>query len=93
LYNKSRMTGDCQVRFCERLEGKFLRPTRLLTVMDKTIKTEIQWNNLIGNLKKQIGNINSLIEGWCKKNLVLPTCFCPSGQFGTLFDRTHLQIA
>jgi hypothetical protein len=22
LYNKSRMTGDCQVRFCERLEGE-----------------------------------------------------------------------
>ena len=23
LYNKSRMTGDCQVRFCERLGVKF----------------------------------------------------------------------
>jgi hypothetical protein len=30
LYNKSRMMGDYQVRFCERLEGKFLRPTRPL---------------------------------------------------------------
>jgi len=29
LYNKSRVMGDYQARFCERLEGKFLRPTRL----------------------------------------------------------------
>jgi len=28
LYNKSRVMGDYQARFCERLEGKFLRPTR-----------------------------------------------------------------
>ena len=28
LNNKSRMTGDCQVRFCERLEVKFLWATR-----------------------------------------------------------------
>jgi len=29
LYNKSRMTGDCHVRFCERLGVKFPLPTRL----------------------------------------------------------------
>ena len=28
LYNKSRVMGDYQARFRERLEGKFLRPTR-----------------------------------------------------------------
>ena len=28
LYNKSRMTEDRQVRCCERLRGKFPRPTR-----------------------------------------------------------------
>lgn len=28
LYNKSRVMGDYQARFCERLEGKFLRSTR-----------------------------------------------------------------
>ena len=28
LYNKSRVMGDYQARFCERLKGKFLRPTR-----------------------------------------------------------------
>lgn len=30
LYNKSRVMGDYQARFCERLEGKFLRSTRRL---------------------------------------------------------------
>ena len=29
LYNKSRVMGDYQARFCERLRGKFPRPTRL----------------------------------------------------------------
>ncbi len=28
LYNKSRMTGDCHVRFCERLRVKLPLPTR-----------------------------------------------------------------
>ena len=28
MYNKSRVMGDYQARFCERLKGKFLRPTR-----------------------------------------------------------------
>ncbi len=28
LYNKSRVMEDYQARFCERLEGKFLRSTR-----------------------------------------------------------------
>jgi len=28
LYNKSRVMGDYQARFCERLKGKLLRPTR-----------------------------------------------------------------
>jgi hypothetical protein len=28
LYDKSRMTGDCHVRFCERLAVKFRLPTR-----------------------------------------------------------------
>jgi len=28
LYNKSRVMGDYQARFCERLRGKFPRPTR-----------------------------------------------------------------
>jgi hypothetical protein len=32
LYNKSRMTGDCQVRFRERPGGKFPWPTRPLNV-------------------------------------------------------------
>src|SRR4030042_1565269 len=35
LYNKSRMTGDCHVRFCERLGVKFPLPTRLLNVVRK----------------------------------------------------------
>ena len=30
LDDKSRMSGDVHVRFCERLEGKFLRATRLV---------------------------------------------------------------
>jgi len=33
LYNKSRMSREVQVRFCERLEGQFLRPTRRQTVV------------------------------------------------------------
>jgi len=33
LYNKSRMTGDCHVRFCERLRVKFPLPTRRQTVV------------------------------------------------------------
>ncbi len=30
LDDRSRMSGDVHVRFCERLEGKLLRATRLL---------------------------------------------------------------
>jgi len=37
-------------------------------------------------LKKRIDSIGSLIGGWCKKKLVLPWVFCPSGQLG---KRTH----
>jgi RNA-directed DNA polymerase len=29
LDDRSRMSGDVHVRFCERLEGRFLRATRL----------------------------------------------------------------
>jgi hypothetical protein len=32
LYNKSRVRGDFQARFCERLGVKFPLPTRLLNV-------------------------------------------------------------
>jgi hypothetical protein len=35
LYNKSRVRGDFQARFCERLGVKFPLPTRLATVMRK----------------------------------------------------------
>ena len=30
LDDRSRMSGDVHVRFCERLEGRFLRATRLV---------------------------------------------------------------
>ena len=42
LYNKSRVMGDYQARFCERLEGKFLWPTR----------PAIRWAQLNGALNK-----------------------------------------
>ena len=33
LDDKSRMSGDVHVRFCERLEGRFLRATRLVILV------------------------------------------------------------
>ncbi len=44
LDDRSRMSGDVQVRFCERLEGRYLRATRLVigfqskTVADKCLQ-------------------------------------------------------
>ena len=35
LYNKSRMTGDCQVWFCEELQVKLPLPTRHLTLVTR----------------------------------------------------------
>ncbi len=34
LDDRSRMSGDVHVRFCERLEGRFLRATRLALFAD-----------------------------------------------------------
>ena len=47
LYNKSRVMGDYQARFCERLEGKFLRPTRPFNVTINYEKPNI--NNSISS--------------------------------------------
>jgi hypothetical protein len=38
LTGKSRMTGDCHVRFCERLRVKLPLPTRQFTVVCKRQK-------------------------------------------------------
>jgi hypothetical protein len=35
-------------------------------------------------LKNHFDNTYSLIEGWCKKKLVLPNGFCPPRQFGSI---------
>ena len=46
------------------------------------------------NLKKQIKNIGSLIEGWCKKKLVFAHPLLPFGTVGVANAHcTHLQIA
>jgi hypothetical protein len=45
-------------------------------------------------LKKQIENIGSFIEGWCKKKLVFATALLPFGTVGEAFAQTaHLQAA
>ena len=49
LYNKSRMSREVQVRFCERLEGKFLRPTRLCEPLNK-----LEELNIIGSADEWI---------------------------------------
>jgi len=50
LDDKSRMSGDVHVRFCERLEGRFLRATRLSAssslkpmLSDFTVCSETGW--------------------------------------------------
>jgi hypothetical protein len=71
LYNKSRMTGDCHVRFCERLEGKFLRPTRLPTVIAKIVRQKNRITMKIEDSVRVKKGVKSpdyykdlLIEGW-----------------------------
>jgi len=45
-------------------------------------------------LNKQIENISSLIESWCKKKLVFATALLPFGTVGEANAHcTHLQIA
>jgi hypothetical protein len=45
-------------------------------------------------LKKQIGNISSLIEDWCKKKIVFASALLPFGSVGEAHAHcTHLQIA
>ncbi|MCF8297549.1 MAG: hypothetical protein K9J13_08415, partial [Saprospiraceae bacterium] len=43
LYNKSRMTGDCQVRFCEKLGVKLPLLTRLATVKTSTFNNSAKF--------------------------------------------------
>jgi len=40
LYNKSRVMGDYQARFCERLKGKLLRPTRRCGTLAVIVKNQ-----------------------------------------------------
>ena len=57
------------------------------------LETEIHKNNLIINLKKRIGNRDSLIEGWCKKKLVFARPLLPFGTVRKAHTHcTHLQI-
>jgi hypothetical protein len=45
-------------------------------------------------LKRQIENISSLIEGWCKKKIVFARPLLPFGTIGEAYAHcTHLQIA
>jgi len=44
LYNKSRMMGDYQVRFCERLGVKFPLPTRPRKPLPAIIKDDTAKN-------------------------------------------------
>jgi hypothetical protein len=44
-------------------------------------------------MKKQIENISSLIEGWCKKKLVFAHALLPFGTVREAYAHcTHLQI-
>jgi Reverse transcriptase (RNA-dependent DNA polymerase) len=49
LDDRSRMSGDVHVRFCERLEGRFLRATRLI---------------ITANTQEDILNIMPHVETW-----------------------------
>jgi len=49
---------------------------------------------MIINLRKQIENISSLIEGWCKKKIVFARPLLPFGSVREAHTHcTHLQIA
>ncbi len=48
------MTGDCQVRFCESLRGKFPRATRLNAIGNLIYKVQWRQVEMSGN------NYNSL---------------------------------
>src|SRR3990167_5721716 len=49
------MTGDCHVRFGERLEGKFLRPTQLAIFVSSPRSAERILESLVKWLKKELG--------------------------------------
>lgn len=58
------------------------------------LKRQRYINKWYNNLKKQIENIGSLIEGWCKKKLVFARPLLPFGTVGEAYAHcTHLQIA
>jgi hypothetical protein len=58
------------------------------------LKRQRYINKWYKNLKKQIVNIGSLIEGWCKKKLVFARPLLPFGTVGEASAHcTHLQIA
>ena len=52
LDDRSRMSGDVHVRFCERLEGRFLRATRLVCAFELQADAERFYNVLANRLEK-----------------------------------------
>ena len=54
LYNKSRVRGDFQARFCERLGVKFPLSTRSQTVTSKHIKKPLKKNLMNNNISRQL---------------------------------------
>ncbi len=73
------MTGDCHVRFGERLEGKFLRPTQLDIIVDKEVlgfAGEKSPDNAPSKKQRQV-RLESLMEkcrSWVQ-DVLKPTMF------------------
>ena len=54
LDDKSRMSGDVHVRFCERLEGRFLRATRLVCAFELEADAQ-RFYSVFGNRLGEFG--------------------------------------
>ena len=78
------MTGDCHIRFCERLGVKFPLPTRHENVICKA-----KGDN---TLKEKIENKEKKLTVW--KDFVFDDLLLPSGSIWEAHAHcTHLQIA
>ena len=54
LDDRSRMSGDVHVRFCERMEGRFLWVTRLVVLLHP--KTDPQW--IVTQMRGMLGQLD-----------------------------------
>ncbi|MCX6253221.1 MAG: hypothetical protein NTV31_01945 [Bacteroidia bacterium] len=94
---KSRMMGDCQVRFCERLGVKLPRPTRLcvMSLISKIKSNEYTYKNRIENniirimvKKAKLKDISIVYFGSMTNECIVPLAL---GESKFYIDPNHLQ--